>query len=465
MALHSLALGTGPTNNVKMIAATVAFLVAALVALRYASHVLRPRPSISLLLFGSLLVVHVVPMLIYLHWTGPDTLIYEAALGSVDAEVVKARILWAMACMFLSLVAGAEFAHLVAPSRWRRAQRAASRQVSRRLSSIYKANGLVRRILWITAAAMLVVILSEGQPGKIYNYFASGESEIEKILLRSTDGGTNIYIYNVLLYSVSTFLTMVLWCAHRANPGDPELRALMWVYFVLIFVGKLGTLSKAPPVIFLLQLALLSLLLKGKTFNWLSLASLLILAVAMFALIVRLTIPDIEIPNIFNFLYYRIFDIPNESLIEYFSAFPNALHHGWEYGIFGSLSRSANEVVLQNYFAVAEITRGSLLSSSNVLFVGDAWADYEWPGIIVTSTFAGFLVRMIDIYSLRRGFTDEWACLIASCAFGVFTMLSTAFSTALITGGLLLIPVISMTLIGYISSKKIDANLRASGAA
>ena len=67
-----------------MIAATVAFLVAALWTLQYTTRALRPRPSVSLLLFAALLLVHVAPMLIYLHVTGPDTFIYEAALAPVD---------------------------------------------------------------------------------------------------------------------------------------------------------------------------------------------------------------------------------------------------------------------------------------------------------------------------------------------------------------------------------------------
>ena len=426
-----------------MIAATVAFLVAALWTLQYTTRALRPRPSVSLLLFAALLLVHVAPMLIYLHVTGPDTFIYEAALAPVDAEPVKARVLWALTWMFVSLMVGAGFARLIAPRSWVRAQWAASRPAPRHVASVYRASSALRLVLWLVAASMLAVILIEDQPAKILNYFASGESELEKLLLRSEDGGTRFYVYNAFLYSVAPFLVMVLWCMRRAHPKDHELGALFACFFVLVVVGKLGTLSKAPPVIFLLQLALLYLLLKGKALSWWPLTKLLLLALALFAVMVKLTIPEIELSAVLQFLYYRVFDIPNEVVLEYFAAFPRVLRHGWEYGIFGPLSRSANELVLPNYSVVAELTRDSLDSTSNVMFVGDAWAEYAWPGVVFSSFAAGLLVRSIDLYSLRKGFTDESACLVAGCAFGVVTMLSTALSTALVTGGLILIPMAS----------------------
>ena len=427
-----------------MIVASVALLVVAFWTLHYTIRALRPRPSVSLLLFSGLLFVHVVPMFIYLHFTGPDTLIYEAALAPVDAPATKARVLWALAFMFMALGAGARCAGLVAPRSWRRGWRVASRRTTRQVTRIFRAPASLRLALWLIALGMFAVILVENQPSKIINYFLSGESELEKTLLRNDEGGTGFYLYNVFLYSIAPFIVMVLWCMHRASPSDRELQALFVCFFLLVMVGKLGTLSKAPPVIFFLQFTLLHFLIQDKVLSWRSVTILLLTTVALLVLIVKLSIPDIGLLEpVFRFLYYRIFDIPNEGLVEYFSAFPTSLPHGWEYGVFGPLVRPANVAVLPNYSAVAEITRSSLLSTSNVMFVGDAWADYAWPGVVVTSFTAGLLVRMVDFYSLRNGFTHEWACLLVGCAFSVFTMLSTAFSTALVTGGLLLIPFVS----------------------
>ena len=108
------------------------------------------------------------------------------------------------------------------------------------------------------------------------------------------------------------------------------------------------------------------------------------------------------------------------------------------------LGTAAQQEHVETYLAVAEITRGSLLSTSNAMFIGDAWAQYSWAGVIGRSLLARFLVRAVDIYKTRRGYTDPPATLGAGCSFGIFTMLSTSFTTAWVTGGLLLVPLLSL---------------------
>ncbi len=426
-----------------MIAASIGFLFSALLALTYTRRTLLGRPSITLILFVALLAIHVIPMLVYLNYTGPETFIYEAALRPVDGDAVKARLLWAMACMFIFVVAGSEFGFFVAPKKWRAKSRRANNgfEGSYKYTYIYEASTATRFVLWFIALLMLAVILFENQPRVIFDYFASGGSELSKILMRREEGGTKFYVYNVFLYSLAPFIVMVLSTLKRQRPGDLELRILFVFFFVLVFIGKLGTLSKAPVVIFLLQFAFFRALLSTARLNFWVWVRLLVFGLFMLTVVVKLTIPDIDLLDVYRFLYYRSFDIPNEGLLEFFAAFPHSLKHGWEYGIFGEGGRPAND--LPTYFAVAELTRGDATSSSNVMFVGDAWAGYEWVGVIATSFLVGVTVRLIDLYAFRLGRSDEWACVIAAATFGVFTMLSTAFSTSLVTGGLMLIPFVS----------------------
>ena len=432
-----------------MTAAIVGFSISALLAFTYVWRTLLLRPSITLILFVALLTIHVIPMLVYLNFTGPETFIYEAALRSVDADAVKSRLLWAMGWMFIFVTSGSVLASLLAPRRWRSQQKLAANKSSNadQIRYVYHASPTIRLILWFIAAAMCAVILIENQPQKIVHYFTSGESELGKILLRREDGGTKFYLFNVFLYSVAPFVVMVLYCLQRQKPRDIEIRMLFFCFFLLVFIGKLGTLSKAPIVIFFLQFGLLLTLLSKAKLGFRTWIRMLIFALILLTTIVKLTIPDIEILAVYRFLYYRIFDIPNEGLLEFFTAFPYSLKHGWEYGIFGTAVRPLNDAIMPSYFAVAELTRGDATSSSNVMFVGDAWAGYEWAGVAVTSFSVGLTLRFIDLYAFRRGRSDEWACVIAACTFGVFTMLSTAFSTSLVTGGLLIIPFVSALLV------------------
>jgi hypothetical protein len=280
---------------------------------------------------------------------------------------------------------------------------------------------------------------------KIVNYFLTGDTELEKLVLRRRDGGTAFYPYNVFISSVGPFIVMILWSFCRKNRKDLEARALLWAYFFLILVGKFGLLSKAPPVFYLIQLALLRTI--QRTEGKLTLKSMLVLVPLVFSLTVvsvLSALPDLPAAGTLDFLYYRLFDIPNEALVEYFAAIPYALPHNWEYGIFGSLRHPPGQSPLATYFLVAEVTRGSILSTSNVMFVGDAWADYAWIGIIGFSFTAGFLVRGIDLFAGRRGRKDGWACIVVGCLYGVLTLLTTSLTTAMVTGGLVLVPIASL---------------------
>ena len=84
-------------------------------------------------------------------------------------------------------------------------------------------------------------------------------------------------------------------------------------------------------------------------------------------------------------------------------------------GAFESLIRPIDEVTLLNYFAVAELSRETVLSSSNAMFLWDAWADYGWPGLVCFPFLAGV---------------------------SVVTVLSTDLTTAFVTAGFALIPLV-----------------------
>jgi hypothetical protein len=82
------------------------------------------------------------------------------------------------------------------------------------------------------------------------------------------------------------------------------------------------------------------------------------------------------------------------------------------------------------------------------MFVGDAWAQFSWPGVAIASFLVGFMVRLIDLHVQATGRSDLSACVTAGGAFGIFTCLSTAFTTALITGGLAILPFLAVAFVG-----------------
>ena len=432
-----------------MISSTFVFFLALSLAAWHLKRDITFRLSVSFLLFSSLIIVNGIALLIYLFYTGPtgiDTHIYDTAMRIGGQNEVVRRLLWAMTLMFVCLTTGSLLSRITFAKWYRSGRRAGITPATQTISRAYRIGPVGYVLLWYLALFMFGVSVWSNQLFKVYQYFASGGTEFYKILLRNTEGGTGIYLYNVVLYSIAPFLVMVCYNAWKGSPKTRSLRLLTVVLFGLVLLGKFGTLSKAPPVIFLLQIFLMHHLLLRKKFNFHAILWTLWISMVLFVGIVKATMPNLEMSAVFSFLYYRIFDIPNEVLLEYFSAIPAYLPYGWGAGIFGFLAHDGGQSHLETYFAVAQLVHGFGLtsSSSNAMFIGDAWAEFSWGGVAFFSMLAGFWVRAIDLYAFRNGFTDETACIIAGCAFGVFTMLSTALNTALITGGLAFIPFLSM---------------------
>lgn len=422
------------------------FIVSLLFAAWYQFvHVGMRQLSVSTLLLTLLVLIHGIPMLVYQHLTGPDTLIYEAALKSVDRDQTLANGLIALGAMYLCVVSGMAVANSTLRD-WRRqglAAWATSSSEGKVTRTIYQATTYTRLGIWAVALVMLAVMLVNGLPGKVLDYFRTEALEVEKILMRREIGGVDNYFYEVTLHSIAPFLSAIALMLGTRKTSSFSDRALAVVMVAVTLLGKFGTLSKAPPVIFLLQLLLLWFMATGRRINLRNALLAIVVVICLFGLMVRTVVPDLDLGATLAFLYYRMFDITNEGLIEFLAAYPAQIPHGWGAWILAPFGTPHPHEA--SYFAVAALTRDDSLyaSSSNSLFIADAWAEYGWLGIVFTSTVAGFWTRAIDLYAFRHGRTDESVCIVAGCAFGVFTMLSTSFPTALITGGLATIPLVS----------------------
>ncbi|NBU77186.1 MAG: hypothetical protein EBS30_18545, partial [Planctomycetes bacterium] len=95
--------------------AILVFVLTFIFSVYFTATRLSERPSISLLLMGSLLLIHGLPLLIYLYISGPGGFIYEKALDLVNQEEIVANLLLAMSFVFLGVPAGIRFTHLLWP--------------------------------------------------------------------------------------------------------------------------------------------------------------------------------------------------------------------------------------------------------------------------------------------------------------------------------------------------------------
>jgi hypothetical protein len=431
---------------------TIVLIVSWCIAAWHLKRRVTLRISTTSILFGGLLLIHGLPLLSYLYVTGPDTDIYEAALASQDRNAIFNTLQFAVALMFICITLGSYVAGNLFPD-WAREFRKLGR--GRRLAPIqhvYVGTPAMVVFFVVVILALAAVAVIESQPTKILTFYNSPMSVFEQSTLRATTGGSAYYLYNLFVASLGTFVTMVAFTSWKFERGRHFVGVIAATMIALLWMAKVASLMKTPPVMYLLQFLALYMIITGKTLSARTILTGLVAMIALSALVVKLTFGDIEGFTVFQFLYYRLLEIPNEVLLEYFAAIPAILPYEWGAGLFGFLREQSGDQGIQTYFAVAALTRGNLESSSNAMFIADAWAQFSWMGVAIMSFLAGGIARSIDLYAFGRGFTDESAVIVASCAYGVLTLLVTSLPTAIITGGLGLIPLLSLIISGRASS-------------
>jgi hypothetical protein len=209
--------------------------------------------------------------------------------------------------------------------------------------------------------------------------------------------------------------------------------------FVAVMVGKVELLSKAPPALFLIQLTVAGLLVFRNTMSGRAALVALLAAVFMFYAAIKLTMGSYDQFGALGFLYYRVFEVPSESLLESFGAFPFRFPHTMGANIRG-LSALMGTDFIPSYSVISRLWHGSDGLSSNALFIADAWIAFSYVGVLVFSILAGVLCRAIDAFFLIEGKTIVSVSVLAATSFGIFTLLVSALNTAAISGGLLLAP-------------------------
>lgn len=299
---------------------------------------------------------------------------------------------------------------------------------------------------WITsalalaAAAALAVALQEDQIGRVLMYFQSKAGEFEKIAMRRELGGSDHYMYNLMLTAVLPLLAV--WAIALVPQAPYRLVPIALLLVALALLGKLATLSKAPPAFFCLQLMALAVI-----WRQLDLTPLRLLALGSFALALLVAmslVANVNLDSPFRsliFLFYRMMMIPNESLLEYFSAIPSVIEHtaGQEIRWLAALLQT--DPLPATYSRVGDVFRDPKgASTTNAMFLADAWAAFSWVGVGIVGLVAGFSLRTVDTVLIARiGKNAATVAALTAGLFGVFIALSTAFQTALITGGLLLL--------------------------
>jgi hypothetical protein len=306
-------------------------------------------------------------------------------------------------------------------------------------------------LLTVILALLLLMAffsITENHVATIWNFLsinADDEYNIARNMFRVRFAGSPDYSYRLVLGAIAPMFVIWGLLAGGLSRSWPLLLATS-LLLIATLIGKTETLSKAPPAFFLIQLMVAGLLAFSNRVTWRSaLGGACVVAIVLYA-VTRLimTLPQ-GIAGL-EFVYFRAFEIPSQALLENFATFPFMHPHMWGTNVrpvailMGLPHIPAYSIVAYTWYGTRDITNPAL-------FIADAWADFSYAGVIVFSLLAGAICRSIDAIFLVHGKTVLGVAVLGATFIGVFTLLVTALNTALLSGGLLLAPVLAGLLV------------------
>lgn len=223
-----------------------------------------------------------------------------------------------------------------------------------------------------------------------------------------------VYIKNFFGYLLAPILCYIFYCYHLL---EKSAKNKFWFYLMFFFTFVILTYdaSKSPFVRFLLGFVFLRVILKGKIplkkFFWFVLLVIALLAI-IFMLITKQGLEEV----LFSYnsgLTGRLFISQVSSLYQHFQIFPS------EHNFIGfhSLSRvlPIGEFSDRSARIVLEITTPGFAEIGgvfNTLFLGEAYANFGWWGVIISPLWIGFLIQSLHILFLRLPKTPMFVGLL-----------------------------------------------------
>jgi hypothetical protein len=395
-----------------------------------------PRLLLAPLMLISFFVLYGVGNIVY--FVGADT------VPDVRSSVTLCLIL-----MWIGLVIGIELARGRSPSLSARSELVVRRWQATKLRDRPEGDQLLAVIGVLVAAYIFATYFYFGKQSQLLN-FLSLQSSVDKAMYRRDYGAEGGYLYHTLIASVAPFLSFALLLKGFASRRRYLIASGLFVC-AAVFAGKIGTFQKTPWLVYILQFMVVFQAARSLKFG---IGRILILSVIMMTgvtLAVMIALPDIDSVGILEWLGYRFFEVNNEVVYQTFYVYPRYLSHTWGmnigllHGLFGTGELMSAHTIVANFFGGAEG------ATFDAFFIGDAWVDFSYGGVLVMSLVVGFVVKTVDIFVMSLGKTPLCVALLGSGMYGLFQLQVTSAFTAFLSGGLVLIPLLAFASTGLIN--------------
>jgi hypothetical protein len=429
------------------------------------------------MLVGSLLLIYGPAFLSYTLSSGERAFVIHLLTGVVgsphamfstikakvpDFDAVVMAMNFSIALMYAGIVAGIEAVDSLIPKRIAAMRTALTSWNAQALQG----DICDQRSLLIVILTLLLLMtffsIKEDHIATTWHFLSiKGDNEnIARDAFRLHFAGSPSYLYRLILGAVAPMF--VIWGLLAGWLSSSRLLMLAAsLLLIATLIGKFETLSKAPPAFFLIQLMVAALLAFTNRITWRNalggagLVALVLYATARLTIAVPQGIAGLE------FVYYRVFEVENQALLENFATFPLMHPHMWGANLrpmavlMGLPYVPAFSIVAYTWYGTHDVTNPAL-------FIADAWADFSYAGVIVFSLMAGAVCRSIDAIFLVHGKTVVGIAVLGAAFIGVFTLLTTALNIALFSGGLLLAPILAgllMTATRYFGRRHLTSSV------
>jgi hypothetical protein len=303
-----------------------------------------------------------------------------------------------------------------------------------------RGNQLLAVLGILMALVIWGVFIYTGKLGQIHTFFSLDLSSSEKRDFRAEFAGGGDYFYQLLVASVAPFLSFLLLVKGLAGK-DRYLLPIGLLMCGAALAGKVGTFQKVPWLVYLLQLMVVFQARRRLEFGMARAIVFSVVLLAGAAAAALIAIPDLDSAMIFEWLGYRFLEVNNEVVYQTMYVYPRFLPHTWgmNIGILHALFGSGDLLSAHSRVATFFGADGATFDS---FFIGDAWVDFSYGGVILMSIIVGYVVKSIDLFVLSLGKRPLAIALIGSNMYGLFELQVTSAFTAFLTGGLLLIPLL-----------------------
>jgi oligosaccharide repeat unit polymerase len=369
-------------------------------------------------------------------------------VGADTVPDVRSTVTLCLILMWIGLAVGIELARASWPSFTARSDLVIRRWKATAISDRPHGDQLLAVVGILVALYILATFLYFGKQSQILD-FVSLQSSADKAKYRHDFGPEGGYVYQTLIASVAPYLSFALVLKAVAS-RKRYLGAIGLIVCAAVFAGKIGTFEKTPWLVYVLQIIVVFQAARRLEFG---IGRILIFSAIMLAgvaLAVIIVIPQIDSAGLLEWLGYRFFEVNNEVIYQTFYVYPQYLPHTWGmnigllHNLFGTGELLSAHTRVANFFGAPEATFDSF-------FIGDAWVDFSYGGVLVMSLVVGFAVKTVDIFVMILGKTPLCLALLGSCMYGLFQLQVTSAFTAFLSGGLVFIPLLAFASAGLVN--------------